>query len=195
LSSRDANEPHLGSYKLSRSLGLAWLLYALLTLAAALALLGSTRPDLVPKAVGAAAPFSFGGFLLLFAIYRFALVRAGRYPPFRAFFQVGAGLLFILMLLPGTASRFGGQPRALTDLMADSDPEIRALACEAARNRPVGRALALALAARLDDPAPTVREQATRSLAALAGKDLGGGADAAQAQQRWQAWARSLPAP
>jgi hypothetical protein len=188
-------EPHVGSLKLSRSLVLAWSLYGLLASAAALALLSSARGELLPNAVRAVAPLAFGGFLVLFAVYRFALVRAERYPPFRAFFQVGAGLLFILFLLPGAGRKIQGEPRSLAELMADADPQVRALACEVARHRPAGRGVALALTSRLDDPVPAVREEAAKSLAALAGADLGAGADPAQAKHRWSAFARGLPAP
>ncbi len=188
-------EPHVGSLKLSRSLALAWTLYGLLASAAALALFSSARGELLPTAVRAVAPLAFGGFLALFAVYRFALVRAGRYPPFRAFFQVGAGLLFILFLLPGAGRKAEGAPRSLPELMADADPQVRALACEVARHRPAGREVALALASRLEDPEPAVRGEAARSLAALAGRDLGAGADEAQARQRWTDFARALPAP
>lgn len=188
-------EPHVGSLKLSRSLVLAWSLYALLAVAAALALVSSARGELLPAAVRAVAPVAFGGFLVLFAVYRFALVRAGRYPPFRAFFQVGAGLLFILFLLPGAGRRAEGMQRTLPELMADSDPQVRALACEVARHRPAARSAALALASRLEDPVPQVREEAARSLQALAGVDLGAGADAARAKQRWSDFAQTLPGP
>jgi hypothetical protein len=189
-------EPHVGSFQLKRSLAFAWLLYALLALAAAVSLLGSARAELVPPAVRAVAPFAFGLFLASFAIYRFALVRAGRYPAFRALYQVGAGLLFILLLLPGTARQFGGaRPRTLVDLLADPDPVVRALAAEVAPLRPASRALALALVARLDDPAEEVRARAEDSLRKLAGEDLGRGEGPAEARRRWEAWAGALPSP
>jgi len=187
-------EPSLAGQKLSK-LPLAYLLYGMLTLAAAAALLAGTRADLVPASMRLAAPLAFGGFLLLFAAYRFALVRAGRYPAGKAFFQGGAGALFLTLLLSGSlhAPVDAEVLRPLESLLADSDPSVRALACEVTRHRADGRRHAVALAERLADPVAEVRAQARSSLASIAGMDFGEGPEAAE---RWRAWATSsLQAP
>ncbi len=184
-------EPRLGSWRIKRSL--AYLMYAALALAAATALFGTARADLVPPALRAWAPLVFGLFLVLFAGYRFALVRAGRYPAGKAFYQVGAGVLFLTLLAPGAAREFGAQRRGLESLMADGDAQVRALACEVARYRADGRRYASGLVERLDDPSPAVREQALASLKALAGPETP--AEAEGAALRWKDWASRQPAP
>lgn len=188
---RNLEEPHLGSFKLSRSLVLAWLLYAMLALAAAAALLSSTRAELVPPAVRVGAPIAFGVFLILFAVYRFALVRAGRYPAGKAFFQVGAGALFLTLLFPGASRNLSpAAERPLLQLMDDADPSVRAIACEVARYRPEAKSYAEPLVDRLVDDSPVVRAQALRSLQTIAGRDVGGG-EGKQAIERWRAWVKA----
>lgn len=180
----------LGSLKLSQTSMLAVLLYALLATAAFAALLSSTRADLVPGPIRLGAPIAFGAFLLLFALYRFALVRARRYPAGKAFFQVGASAIFLTLLLPSAARELRlPEPRQLESLVSDPDPAVRALACEVARSRPDGRRHAAVLVERLSDPAPEVRRQAKLSLEGLAGSDLGG--EGPEAIARWKSWAAS----
>ncbi|MGI5860677.1 MAG: HEAT repeat domain-containing protein [Myxococcales bacterium] len=190
MRARTSAEPHVGSWKLPRTPLLALVLYAMLALAAAGALLASTHPGVLPQGVRLGATIAFGAFVVLFAVYRFGLVRARRYPAGKAFFQVGVGVLFLMLLLPGVAGRPEAlRIRPLEALLVDADPSVRALACEVARFRGDGRRFAKELADRLEDPAPAVREEALRSLEALAGSNIGGaGADASE---RWRAWARS----
>ncbi|HCF59010.1 MAG TPA: hypothetical protein DFS52_13590 [Myxococcales bacterium] len=190
MRARNSAEPHVGSWKLPRTPVLALVLYAMLAIAAAGAFLASTRPGVLAPGVRLGATLAFGAFVLLFAVYRFALVRARRYPAGKAFFQVGVGVLFLMLLLPGVAGRpEASRLRPLEALLIDADPSVRALACEAARSRKDGRRFATQLVDRMEDSVPAVREEALRSLEALAGSSIGG--TGAGAAERWRAWARA----
>lgn len=157
-------EPHLG--KLTPGPALGVVLYALLALSLAISVLGD-RASFLPPAWAAAAPIAFGLFLALFVVYRFVLIRAGRYPFGRAFFQVGAGILFLAVLFHRTPA---ARPSAADDLGAllnAADPTVRRLACEVARYRPNGASALEQLKARAQDPDPAVREECGRSVQAL----------------------------
>ncbi len=156
---------------------LAGLLYILLVGSAALALWVREFPGAVPIALARAAPWVFLAFILVFALYRFALVRAGKYPAAKAFFQVGAAMIFFMLLLPGSRVRYGGPQDPLAELMVDANPHVRALAAEVARYRPDGNKYGADLVKALRDPAPQVREEAHRSLVRITGQDLGGPED------------------
>jgi hypothetical protein len=177
-------------------------LYLLLLASAALSLLGL---PVLEQAVhdGRSSPWvlmipavAFAAFVVLYAVYRFALVRAGRYHAGKAFVQVGLMALTLTLVVPGSLGRYraatapGAAPGAAVDLagpLASEDGATRALAAEVVRHR--GRDEALRHVPRLiellDDPAPEVRHQAERSLAALAGEEPGGGGRAAE---RWRAY-------
>jgi hypothetical protein len=165
----EAEGPHIGSVRPGPTVG--GILYLLLGASAAFALLGD-RLTFVPFALQNAAPFIFGIFVVAFAVYRFAVVRAGRYPAAKAYFQVGAGVLLLAVLLTGTwrapPPAEAGQPVDLLPLLSSADPAVRQLACEAARSRPDGAALVGPLHARENDPSPNVRAECERSLRALA---------------------------
>jgi hypothetical protein len=178
-----------------------WVLFALLLLSAALTLFG--LPELQravaagrwPSAALALPPALLGVFIVGYAAYRIALVRAGRYAAGKAMVQVGVMLLVLgvvagVVLVPPERAP-GELPVALADALASSDPALRALAAELARHRPRGEALAVAprLADLLEDPAPEVRRQAHASLVAVAGADVGGSGPGAA--ERWRAWSRS----
>src|ERR1700722_15472832 len=94
-----AESPHLGSMRPGRGLGV--LLYLLLGVAAAMALLGAGN-HLGGVAVDRLGAGAFGLFLLVFAVYRFMLVRAERYSLGKALYQMGAGGLLLILLVYGT---------------------------------------------------------------------------------------------
>ena len=150
-----------------RAPGLAIALYCLLALSAAVALLGRGS-QIVPEMARVVAPIAFASFFVLFAVYRFALIRARRYSPGKAFVQLGIGSLFLLMLAPGV-----WQPRPsqaplepVERMLSHSDPSVRALACDAFLLLPGDEAQkALPALKALDkDPHPAVRERARRAI-------------------------------
>lgn len=167
--------PHLGALKPGP--WFAGILYAVLVGSAALALWVSRFPGRFPQQLEAAAPWVFLAFVILFAGYRFVLVRAGKYPVFKAFFQVGVAVLFFTLLLPNARDRYEPNVPAaqseLTSLLVHTDPRVRALAAEVARYRPDARALAPALVRTLKDEDRAVRREAHRSLVEIHGTDLG----------------------
>jgi hypothetical protein len=193
LSEQRPEIPDGKDLKLPRTPLLAIALYVMLALAAAGSLIAGTSPEHLPAGLRLGAPIAFAGFLLLFAIYRFALVRARRFPAGKAFFQVGAGALFLTLLLPGTTQQLRAEPRGIEELMVDRDAAVRALACEVVRTRGDGRLHAQALVERLEDRDPEVRRQAWYSLQSLAGTDFGGPGPGAV--ERWQKWASGAAAP
>jgi hypothetical protein len=178
--------------------GLRWALFALLLVAASALLLvqpaleGEGRRSTVTGAIAAGVLVVFA---IGYAVYRFLLVRAGRFPAGKAFVQVALVLAVVAVVLgvsmerraaPGPAA-----PVGLSRALASADPEVRAIAAELARHRPRAEALALVprLAELLGDPSPEVRRQAHASLVALAGSDAGGVGEGAA--ERWRAWWRA----
>jgi len=170
-------------------------LFVLLLAAAAAALW--TAPGVADPRLGRdgalvlLAPVLLGIFLVGFAAYRYALVRAGLYHAGKAFVQVGFLALVLALLLPGALGRYRAasatRPVDLTRQLSSRDPEARAMAAELARHRAPPDALRYvpALVALLSDPSPEVRRQARASLVALAGEDAGGAGDEAA---RWRAY-------
>jgi hypothetical protein len=202
MSERAADAVSEGKRASPRAVRVArWVLFALLIVSAASTLLG--LPELQravaegrwPPAALAIPPALLAIFIVGYAIYRLALVRAGRYGAGKALVQVAVmalvlGVIAGLVLVPADGEAPGRAPVALRAPLASNDPVVRALAAELARHRPRPEALAAAprLAELLQDPAPEVRRQARASLVAIAGEDVGGeGADAAE---RWRAWSR-----
>jgi hypothetical protein len=182
----------------SRSPAARVALYLLLLAAAAAALLippgadpggGSGR-----RAELLVAPVLLGAFAVGFAVYRFLLVRAGRYHAGKAFVQVGFVLAVLALFLPGSVERWkasgASTPVDLTRQLSAADPEARAMAAELVRHRTPedARRYVPRLVALLEDPSAEVRRQATASLAVLAGQDAGG--EGPDAPARWRAfWA------
>jgi hypothetical protein len=179
-----------------------WVLFVLLIGSAGLTLFG--LPELQrevaagrwPTAALALPPTLLALFVVGYAAYRMALVRAGRYPAGKALVQVAVMFLVLAIvagvtLRPGDAPRSGQGPVGLSRPLASTDPDVRALAAEVARTRPPeqGRAVAGRLVELLDDPAPEVRRQAHASLVAIAGADVGGEGPGAAA--RWREWLRT----
>ncbi|MBL0277811.1 MAG: HEAT repeat domain-containing protein [Anaeromyxobacter sp.] len=169
---------------------LRWVLLALLIAAAAAALLGLPRAfqsggssllRLVPVAL---LVLFVGGY----AAYRFALVRAGRYPAGKALVRVGLMLLLVGVIASIAVERPPPAPVGpaldLAAPLASPDPALRALAAEVLRARPRGEGLrhAARLAALAEDGAPEVRREARASLGALSGVDGGEGPGSAA---RW----------
>ena len=154
----------------------AIVLFALLVGSAAAALWTQSHPGRAPAWVEQGAPWLFLAFVVGFAAYRFALVAAGRYSAFKAFFQVFIAVLFFLLLrLPGIpfVSPVTAPAMSLPVLLNDTDPRVRALAAEVAGYRR-DAASAPALIALLSDPDPATRAQARQALVRLNdGGDLG----------------------
>lgn len=148
---------------------LRWVLWGLLAAAAVLAVFpvgleSGVREGRLPRILLLIPAVFFGGFLVTFAVYRFALVRAGRYNAGKAFIQVGLGVLVLLFLAPQGLERYrdatvpASAPVDLRPLLERQDPAVRAAACEALAHR-AGDAEAKAKARALakTDPDPRVR--------------------------------------
>src|SRR2546430_13607723 len=114
-------------------------LYALLVLSALFTFWagGDIAGKSLPQWTQKAAPAIFAVFLVVFAIYRFALVRAKRYPAATGLFQVGLGALIWVLLLPGTRQKMAPPYEAdeVPALLSSADPRVRALAAEVAGYR------------------------------------------------------------
>jgi hypothetical protein len=173
-------------------------LFALLFASAAVTLVG--LPELQgevaagrwPRATLAVAPAFLALFILGYGAYRFALVRAGRYPAGKALAQLGL-MLLALGVVAGIALERGRAPGAngavdLGRALSSADPDARAMAAELLRHRP--RPVAMEQIPRLvellSDRSPPVRREAHATLVALAGEDVGG--DGSDAPARWRAY-------
>jgi hypothetical protein len=141
-----------------------------------------------------AAPILFGIFLVVFAVYRLALVRAKKYPAATGLFQIGLGALVWVLLLPGSRERLAETPRSARDdveiYLASPQPQVRALAAEVAGYRNDPARYAGPLVEHLADADPRVRETARASLVRMAGGDAAPAATGANAQEQWRAFAR-----
>jgi hypothetical protein len=165
-------------------------LYALLVLSALFTFWagGDIGGRSLPRWTQVAAPTIFAVFLVVFAVYRFALVRAKKYPAAMGLFQVGLGALIWVLLLPGSRQKFTGSERAADDLptlMASADSRVRALAAEAAGYRAGGERYASQLVEHLADGDPRVRERARASLVRLLGVDAAPGEQGEAAKEKW----------
>jgi hypothetical protein len=174
-----------------------WALFAVLVASAALTLFGLPQLQRAvsagrwPPAALAIGPALLLAFLVGFVAYRIALVRAGRYPAGKALVRIAltaalVGAVAGLMLLPPEPAGPGQGPVDLSRPLLSSSPEVRAIAAELARHRPPEQALAVVdrLVELVGDRSPEVRRQARLSLAALAGRDVGG--DGPDAAARWR---------
>jgi hypothetical protein len=174
-----------------------WALFGVLVASAALTLFwlpelqGAVSAGRWPPAALAIGPALLLTFLVGFVAYRIALVRAGRYPAGKALVRIAltaalVGVVAGLMLLPPEPGGPGEGPVDLARPLASSSPEVRAIAAELVRHRPPEQAVAQVdrLLDLLDDPSQEVRRQARLSLAALAGRDVGG--DGPDAAARWR---------
>jgi hypothetical protein len=155
---------------------------AFLTLWAGVDIAG--RPP--PRWAASTAPVLFAIFLVVFAVYRLALVRAKKYPAAMGLFQIGLGALVWVLLLPGTRQRIGrDRGDEVQVLMHSSDPRVRALAAEVAGHRHDPR-YASDLVERLDDNDPAVRRSAHGALVRIFGSDFAPGEDGSAAQRKWR---------
>lgn len=146
----------------------------------------------LPPGAAAAAPVLFAVFLVVFAVYRLALVRAKKYPAATGLFQIGLGALVWVLLLPGTRQRIGREHGdEVQVLMRSSDPRVRALAAELAGRRGDAARYGSDLVERLDDGDPAVRRAAHAALVRLLGKDVTPGQEGPAAQRKWR---EALPA-
>ena len=170
-------------------------LYALLVLSALFTFWsgGPVAGRTLPYWTRSVAPTMFGMFLAIFTVYRFALMRAKKYPAATGLFQVGLGALIWVLLLPSTRQKIR-PPSAPVDevpaLMASPDPRVRALAVEVAGYRGDGARYAAEMIDRLDDADPAVRERAHAALVRLAGHDEGRDPDAWREEGRKRGWLR-----
>jgi hypothetical protein len=155
------------------------------------ALREAVRAGRLPPALTLAPVALVGAFIVGYGLYRFTLVRAGRYPAGKTMMQLALMSLVFALLVRWAVDRDAPGSRAdrpvdLARALASNEPELRALAAEVLRARPRAEALPHAerLLALLADPSAEVRRQAHASLVALAGRDLGEGAEASD---RWRA--------
>jgi hypothetical protein len=165
-------------------------LYLLLVLAAAVALWARREPGRLPSWLESAAPWLFLVFTAAFATYRFRLVRARKYPASKAFFQVGAAMLFFMLLMPGRENLYQ-QPAGdeVQTYLQDSDPRLRAMAAELAGYRGDAVRYGPSLARALNDPDAHVRETVHHALVKLHGSDLG----SPGAPEAVKAWNEAFP--
>jgi hypothetical protein len=175
--------PELGGVRAGPAL--AATLYILLVGSAVLSLAAHQYPGVLPRVLSLAAPWVFLAFAAVFTLYRLVLVRAKKYPVSKAFFQIGAAVLFFTLLLPRSGPA-AAQRESLERLITDADPRVRALAVEVAAYRPDGARYAPKLAQALEDPDEAVRDRAHAALVRLnGGADLGPPSDAA-ALKAWK---------
>jgi hypothetical protein len=167
------DEPSVVGMRVRPKLALA--LYALLVVSAATALWTQNNAGVAPVWVERGAPWVFLAFVIGFGAYRLALVSAGRYSAFKAFFQIFVAVLFfLLLLLPGSPFvKVPSNAAPLASLLRDPDPKVRALAAEVAGYRRDATAAPL-LVILLSDSDPAVATQAHAALVRLNdGGDLG----------------------
>ncbi len=170
-------------------------LYGLLVLSALFTFWsgGPVAGRTLPHWTRSVAPTIFGIFLAIFTVYRFALMRAKKYPAATGLFQVGLGALIWVLLLPSTRQKIRPPSAPVDDvpaLMASPDPRVRALAVEVAGYRRDGARYAAEMIDRLDDADPAVRERAHAALVRLAGHDQGKDPDAWREEGRKRGWLR-----
>ena len=170
-------------------------LYVLLVLSALFTFWsgGAVAGRALPRWTQSVAPTLFAVFLLIFAVYRFALMRAKKYPAATGLFQVGLGALIWVLLLPSTRQKIAPPPAATDEvpaLMTSPDPRVRALAVEVAGYRGDGTRYAPELIDRLEDADAAVRERAHTALVRLAGTDVGRDPGAWRELARQRGWLR-----
>jgi hypothetical protein len=169
-------------------------LYVLLVISAFLTFWagGDIAGRALPSFMRGAAPAVFGVFIIVFAIYRFSLVRAKQYPAMTGLFQVGLTALIWVLLLPSTRQKIVPH-RGLDDvpaLFSSADPRVRALAAEVAGYRADGARYTPGLIDRLNDADGRVRRRAHESLTRLFGADASPGEEGPEAIDKWRSAAR-----
>ncbi len=170
------DEPSVAGLRVRPELTIA--LFVLLGISAGVGLWSQANPGHAPVWLERGAPWLFLVFVIGFAAYRFALVAAGRYSAFKAFFQIFLAAIFFMMLLPGSPLAVKGSASTATGLLGDPDPRVRSLAAEVAGYRK-DLSSTHGLIGLLEDPEGLVRLQAHGALVRLNdGADLGEGAAA-----------------
>jgi hypothetical protein len=169
-------------------------LYALLALSALFTFWsgGELAGHQLPRWTQVVAPTLFAVFLAIFTVYRFALMRAKKYPAATGFFQIGLGALIWVLLLPSTRQRIAPDAAAADEvptLMTAPDPRVRALAVEVAGYRADVKYVS-GLIDRLDDADERVRGRAHAALVRIAGADAGEDAEPWRALARQRGWLR-----
>jgi hypothetical protein len=191
----DAAEGLRDPHKLHVRVGLAFVrilrpaLYVLLVASALLTFWagGDIGGRQLPPRAAAAAPVLFAIFLVVFAVYRLALVRAKKYPAAIGLFQIGLGALVWVLLLPGSRQGIENEPGDdVQVLMRSPDPRVRALAAEVAGWRGDPEKYAADLVQRLDDSDPGVRRAAHAALVRMLGADVSPGEEGPEAQSKWR---------
>ncbi|HZR10975.1 MAG TPA: hypothetical protein VFA79_20470 [Myxococcales bacterium] len=173
-------------------------LYALLVLSALFTFWsgGPVAGRTLPAWTQSVAPTLFGIFLAIFAVYRFALMRAKKYPAATGLFQVGLGALIWVLLLPSARHRIAppsqvpSQVDELPALMTSPDPRVRAIAVELAGYRGADGRYAREMIDRLDDADAAVRERARAALARIFKTDAGASPEAWSELARSRGWLR-----
>jgi hypothetical protein len=162
-------------------------LYLLLVASAGFVFFVQTATDgALAKPLIRGAPWIFLVFAVGFAAYRFALVAAGRYSPFKAFLQVLIAALFFMLLLFPQSQNGAVANHAPAELLEDVDPKVRTLAAEVIGWR-AERTAARRLVGLLDDSSPRVRAAAHDALVRInEGSDLGAADDEAS-RRAWRA--------
>lgn len=168
-------------------------LYALLVLSVLFTFWagGEVAGHALPAWTHVVAPTLFAIFLVIFAFYRLALVRAKRYPAAVGLFQIGLGALIWVLLLPSTRQKIaphGGAQDEVSALLGSGDARVRAVAAEVAGYRSGGEKYAAQLIDRLEDNDALVRGRAHEALVRLAGTDAGESAEAWKALARQRKW-------
>lgn len=169
-------------------------LYALLVLSALFTFWsgGELAGRQLPRWTQVVAPTLFAIFLAIFTVYRFALMRAKKYPAATGMFQIGLGALIWVLLLPSTRQRIAplaGAADEVPALLTAPDPRVRAVAVEVAGYRADVKYVP-GLIDRLDDADERVRSRARAALVRMAGADAGEDADAWRALARQRGWLR-----
>lgn len=124
-------------------------------------------------------------FFVAFSVDRFWLVKRGRYPGGRAFFQIVFGVVFAALLLPSSLREFASlRPRGDAYLLQHRNPSIRKVSVEALGFRGMRPDRVRALLARTKDEDPEVRAAAYEVLRRWSGQ----GGDPATVE----GWARSV---
>src|SRR6266542_4771479 len=129
-----------------------WVLFGLLLVSAGLTLF--RLPELQhavaagrwPPIALAVPPALLALFIMGYAAYRIALVRAGRYTAGKALVQIAVMLLVLgivagVALVPAERAGPGQVTVELARPLASTDPDVRALGAELARHRPREQAL------------------------------------------------------
>ena len=180
---QSSRPPELGGIRLGQSLTL--LLYVLLVGSAGLSLFGRRFPGFLPGLLERIVPWLFLVFVVVFAFYRFGLVKAGKYPVFKGFWQVGLTVMVWLLLFPSNRIAFRRPEPSLADAIGDNNVRVRLLAAEVAGYRADGARYAPTLVRALEDGDARVRTEAHASLVRLNGSDLGSAEDT-NARRAWK---------